>query len=69
VFERISLGSYLVLIDYTGWLFRDGNVAISAELAVLVSDGRVDIAVGCRRVDAGLGRFNFVGRVRPKDAF
>ena len=28
----LSLGSYLVLVDYTGRLFRDGKTAISAEL-------------------------------------
>ena len=27
-----SLGNYLILVDYTGRLFRDGKAAISAEL-------------------------------------
>ena len=31
--EGFSLGSYLLLIDYTGRLFRDGKAVISAELA------------------------------------
>ena len=31
--EGISLGSYLLLVDYTGRLFRDGKAAISAELS------------------------------------
>ena len=31
--EGFPLGSYLVLLDYTGRLFRDGRAAISAELA------------------------------------
>jgi hypothetical protein len=31
--EGFSLGSYLLLVDYTGRLFRDGKAAISAELA------------------------------------
>ncbi len=31
--ERFSLGSYLLLVDYTGRLFRDGKAVISAELA------------------------------------
>ena len=31
--EGLSLGSYLLLVDYTGRLFRDGKAAISAELA------------------------------------
>ena len=31
--EGLSLGSYLLLVDYTGRLFRDGKATISAELA------------------------------------
>ena len=31
--EGFSLGSYLLLVDYTGRLFRRGKAAISAELA------------------------------------
>ena len=31
--EGFSLGSYLLLVDYTGRLFRDGKAAISAELS------------------------------------
>jgi REP element-mobilizing transposase RayT len=31
--EGLSLGSYLLLVDYTGRLFRDGKTAISVELA------------------------------------
>jgi hypothetical protein len=31
--EGFSLGSYLLLVDYTGRLFRKGKAAISAELA------------------------------------
>ena len=31
--EGFSLGSYLVLVDYTGRLFRDGKAVISAELS------------------------------------
>jgi hypothetical protein len=30
--EGIALGSYLILVDYTGRLFRDGKAIISAEL-------------------------------------
>ncbi len=30
---RFSLGSYLLLVDYTGRLFRTGKATISAELA------------------------------------
>jgi hypothetical protein len=31
--EGISLGSYLLLVDYTGRLFRDAKATISAELS------------------------------------
>ena len=31
--EGFSLGSYLLLVDFTGRLFRDGKAVISAELA------------------------------------
>ena len=31
--EGFSLGSYLLLVDYTGRLFRNGKIALSAELA------------------------------------
>ena len=31
--EGFSLGHYLLLVDYTGRLFREGKVTISAELA------------------------------------
>ena len=31
--EDFPLGSYLILVDYTGRLFRDGKAAISAEVA------------------------------------
>jgi hypothetical protein len=31
--EGFSLGSYLLLVDYTGRLFRNGKTALSAELA------------------------------------
>ena len=31
--EGFSLGNYLLLVDYTGRLFREGKTAISAELS------------------------------------
>ena len=33
--EGFSLGSYALLVDYTGRLFREGKVAISRELAAI----------------------------------
>ena len=35
--EGFSLGSYLLLVDYTGRLFREGKAAISAELAGILA--------------------------------
>ena len=35
--EGLSLGSYLLLVDYTGRLFREGKTAISAELAGILA--------------------------------
>ncbi len=35
--EGLSLGSYLLLVDYTGRLFRDGKSAISTELAGILA--------------------------------
>jgi hypothetical protein len=31
--EGLSPGSYLLLVDYTGRLFREGKAAVSAELS------------------------------------
>jgi hypothetical protein len=33
MFEGLSIGSYLLLVDYTGRLFREGKASISADLA------------------------------------
>jgi hypothetical protein len=33
--EGLSLGSYLLLVDYTGRLFREGKAAISREVAAI----------------------------------
>jgi hypothetical protein len=42
MFDGLSLGSYLRLVDYTGRLFREGKAAISAELAGILE------RLGCR---------------------
>jgi hypothetical protein len=34
--EGFALGSYLLLVDFTGRLFRDGKAAISAELTTIL---------------------------------
>ncbi|MGO9467492.1 MAG: hypothetical protein ACLQIB_28865 [Isosphaeraceae bacterium] len=33
--ENFSLGSYLMLVDYTGCLFREGKATISREVAAI----------------------------------
>ncbi len=33
--EGFSLGNYLLLVDYTGRLFREGKAAISREVAAI----------------------------------
>jgi hypothetical protein len=35
--EGFSLGSYLLLVDYTGRLFRDGKAVITAELTNILN--------------------------------
>jgi hypothetical protein len=35
--KGFSLGSYLILVDYTGRLFRDGKAVISAELSGILN--------------------------------
>jgi len=35
--EGFSLGNYLLLVDYTGRLFREGKAAISREVAEISS--------------------------------
>ena len=36
MFEGLSIGNYLLLVDYTGRLFREGKARISAELASIL---------------------------------
>ena len=42
MFDVLSLGNYLLLVDYTGRLFREGKAAISAGLACIFD------RLGCR---------------------
>ena len=67
--EPLSLGSYLLLVDYTGRLFREGKATISRELAGIFdrigssaeaggrdwrSSGRVDFWVASSRPAASV---------------
>ena len=45
MFDGLSLGSYLQVVDYTGRLFREGKAVISAELASIFD------RLGCRAED------------------
>ena len=40
MFDGLSLGNYLLLVDYTGRLFREGKARISAELAGISRSAR-----------------------------
>ena len=68
-----SLGNYLLLVDYTGRLFREGNAAISAELAgILDRLGTTAESWQARleKLKAGrlLGRFFAASRARLREA-
>ena len=70
--EGLSVGSYLLLIDFTGRLFRDGKAAISAEVAgILERLGSNAESWWCRieKLSNGrlLGRFFAVNRQRLRD--
>jgi hypothetical protein len=71
--EGVSLGSYLLLVDYTGRLFRDGSAVISAELTGIFNrlgstaerwQSRLE------KLKAGrlLGRFFAASRARLREA-
>ena len=71
--EGFSLGSYLLLVDYTGRLFRDGKAAISAELSGIFD--RLDSSAESwwarlEKLSRGrlLGRFFAASRDRLREA-
>ncbi len=71
--EGLSVGSYLLLIDVTGRLFRDGKAAISAEVAgILERLGSNAVSWWCRieKLSNGrlLGRFFAVNRREQEHA-
>ncbi len=67
MFDGFSLGSYLLLVDYTGRIFREGKAMISAELAGILerlgctTDQWADRLTQLRRGRL-LGRFFAAGR-------
>jgi hypothetical protein len=70
--EGFSLGSYLLLIDYTGRLFRDGKATISSELSGILERLGSSVERGRARLEklkAGrlLGRFFAASRERLRE--
>ena len=70
--EGFSLGSYLLLVDYTGRLFREGKVTISAELAGILerlgsSADRWQARLEKLKTGRLLGRFFAATRARLRE--
>jgi hypothetical protein len=70
--EGFSLGSYLVLVDYTGRLFRDGKAVISAELSGILerlgsSAERWRARLEKLKASRLLGRFFAASRARLRE--
>jgi hypothetical protein len=70
--EGLSVGSYLLLIDYSGRLFRDGKAAISAEVAGILERLGSNAESWWSRIEKLsngrlLGRFFAVNRQRLRD--
>ncbi len=70
--EGFSLGSYLMLVDYTGRLFRDGKAVISAELSGILERLGSSVESWRARLEklrAGclLGRFFAASRERLRE--
>ena len=70
--EGFSLGSYLLLVDYTGCLFREGKAAISAELAGILerlgsSADRWRVRLEKLKAGRLLGRFFAATRARLRE--
>ena len=70
--EGFSLGNYLLLVDYTGRLFREGKAVISAELGTILErlGSSADVWQARLRKLAGgrlLGRFFAATRARLRE--
>ena len=70
--EGFSLGNYLILVDYTGRLFREGKAVISAELAGILerigsSSDRWQARVEKLKTGRLLGRFFAASRARLRE--
>jgi hypothetical protein len=70
--EGFSLGNYLLLVDYTGRLFRDGKAVISAELSGILErlgSSAERWRARLEKLKAGrlLGRFFAASRARLRE--
>jgi hypothetical protein len=70
--EGFSLGSYLLLVDYTGRLFREGKAAISREVAEIFERLGSDAEIWQARLEKLrrgrlLGRFFAASRQRLRE--
>jgi hypothetical protein len=70
--EGFSLGSYLLLVDYTGRLFRKGKAAISREVAEILERAGTTAETWQTRLEALrkgrlLGRFFAASRARLRE--
>ena len=71
--EGFSLGNYLMLVEFTGRLFRDGKASISAELADIFVRLGSSVEIWQARMaklksGGGLGRFLATNRERLREA-
>ena len=72
MFEGLSIGSYLRLVDYTGRLFREGKAKISAELAGILdrigcSAERWQVRMEKLKNGRSFGRFFAASRAKLRD--
>ncbi len=70
--EGFSLGNYLLLVEYTGRLFREGKAVISAELAGVferLGSNAENWQTRLQKLAAGrlLGRFFAASRARLRE--
>jgi len=70
--EGFSLGNYLLVVDYTGRLFRDGKAAISREVAEILARLGTTAETGQARLEKlsrgrPFGRFFAATRQRRRE--
>jgi hypothetical protein len=73
MFQGLSVGSYFLLVDYSGRLFREGKATISAELAGILERMGCTSARWTHRLEKlregrWLGRFFAASRAKLREA-